>query len=176
MPVTWTGTTVGEGDDFTSYCEYGSGRNDYAFLFTAPSDGQYAFVSTADFYHTLSFEEGCGGYEFACDIGGTEQVIDLVAGQQLLVEIDRRWRTLELARDDLLIKRLPEPALLCADHELNASTFTARCVASTGATPYAVASTRWAFEPTTPPRRPSSAPTPVSCALMNRHAADAKFG
>ena len=30
--------------------------------------------------------------------------------------------------------------VLCADHELNASTFTARCVASTGATPYAVVS------------------------------------
>src|SRR5208282_1316805 len=30
--------------------------------------------------------------------------------------------------------------VLIADHELNASTFVARCVASTGATPYAVAS------------------------------------
>ncbi|NKB69317.1 MAG: helix-turn-helix domain-containing protein [Candidatus Latescibacteria bacterium] len=35
-------------------------------------------------------------------------------------------------------RRLFEAALiLCADHELNASSFTARCVASTGATPYA---------------------------------------
>lgn len=30
--------------------------------------------------------------------------------------------------------------VLCADHELNASSFTARCVASTGSTPYAVVS------------------------------------
>jgi citrate synthase len=30
--------------------------------------------------------------------------------------------------------------ILCADHELNASSFTARCVASTGSTPYAVVS------------------------------------
>ena len=28
--------------------------------------------------------------------------------------------------------------VLCADHELNVSAFTARCVASSGATPYAV--------------------------------------
>ncbi|MEZ4673704.1 MAG: citrate/2-methylcitrate synthase [Caldilineaceae bacterium] len=36
------------------------------------------------------------------------------------------------------VARMIDAALiLCADHELNASSFTARCVASTGATPYA---------------------------------------
>jgi len=41
--------------------------------------------------------------------------------------------------DDRQAQRLLNAALiLCADHELNASAFTARCAASTGATPYAV--------------------------------------
>ncbi len=34
-------------------------------------------------------------------------------------------------------KLIDAALILCADHELNASSFTARCVASTGATPYA---------------------------------------
>ena len=45
------------------------------------------------------------------------------------------WR-LDPAGTDLLRRCL----VLLADHELNASTFVARCVASTGATPYAVVS------------------------------------
>jgi citrate synthase len=44
-----------------------------------------------------------------------------------------RWR-LDAAGADLVRRCL----VLLADHELNASTFVARCVASTGATPYAV--------------------------------------
>jgi citrate synthase len=43
------------------------------------------------------------------------------------------WR-LDEARTDLVRRCL----VLLADHELNASTFVARCIASTGATPYAV--------------------------------------
>ena len=43
------------------------------------------------------------------------------------------WRLCETGAD--LIRRC---LVLIADHELNASTFVARCVASTGATPYAV--------------------------------------
>lgn len=35
-------------------------------------------------------------------------------------------------------RALDEALVVCADHELNASSFTARCVASAGATPYAV--------------------------------------
>jgi citrate synthase len=47
----------------------------------------------------------------------------------------RHWR-LDEAGADLLRRCL----VLLADHELNASTFVARCVASTGATPFAVVS------------------------------------
>ena len=36
-----------------------------------------------------------------------------------------------------VVRLLDRVLILCADHELNASSFTARCVASTGATPYA---------------------------------------
>ncbi|MBK8047170.1 MAG: citrate synthase [Anaerolineales bacterium] len=43
------------------------------------------------------------------------------------------------APDDIHAERMLTAALvLCADHELNVSTFTARCVASAGSSPYAV--------------------------------------
>jgi citrate synthase len=51
--------------------------------------------------------------------------------EQMLV---RAWRVRAPASADLLRSAL----VLCADHELNVSSFTARCVASAGATPYAV--------------------------------------
>lgn len=41
-------------------------------------------------------------------------------------------------RQPLAIHWLRQALILCADHELNISSFTARCVASAGATPYAV--------------------------------------
>lgn len=40
--------------------------------------------------------------------------------------------------DPLAVRLLRAALILCADHELNVSTFTARCVASAGSTPYAV--------------------------------------
>jgi citrate synthase len=49
-------------------------------------------------------------------------------------QLARTWRLGEAEAD--LIRRC---LVLLADHELNASTFVARCVASTGATPYLVA-------------------------------------
>ena len=36
------------------------------------------------------------------------------------------------------IPLLTATLILCADHELNTSTFTARCVASAGSSPYAI--------------------------------------
>ncbi|MBV9374691.1 MAG: citrate synthase family protein [Alphaproteobacteria bacterium] len=50
-------------------------------------------------------------------------------------QLAKAWG-LDAARGDILRRCL----VLIADHELNASTFVARCVASTGATPYAVVS------------------------------------
>lgn len=48
--------------------------------------------------------------------------------------LQRRWRLADAHAHALLDAAL----ILCADHELNASAFTARCVASAGSTPYAV--------------------------------------
>ena len=48
--------------------------------------------------------------------------------------LQRRWVSGEAEAADLIDRAL----VLCADHELNVSSFTARCVASAGATPYAV--------------------------------------
>jgi citrate synthase len=51
------------------------------------------------------------------------------------------WRIFQAFREQLPVHPLLEQALiLCADHELNASTFAARVTASTGANPYAVVS------------------------------------
>lgn len=55
------------------------------------------------------------------------------SGPQLAARLSEAWAPSQ--------RRLLEPALiLCADHELNVSAFTARCVASAGATPYDVVS------------------------------------
>jgi citrate synthase len=65
----------------------------------------------------------------ATDVIGTE-VVDIAATLQ------RAWRP-----DDAGAARLLNAALiLCADHELNVSSFTARCVASAGSPPHAVVS------------------------------------
>ncbi|MBN9418360.1 hypothetical protein ABS71_07885 [bacterium SCN 62-11] len=51
------------------------------------------------------------------------------------------WRIYQAFRAQLPSHpRLDQALILCADHELNASTFTARVAASTGANPYAVVS------------------------------------
>jgi citrate synthase len=48
--------------------------------------------------------------------------------------LQRRWVPRDAGAADLIDRAL----VLCADHELNVSSFTVRCVASAGATPYAV--------------------------------------
>lgn len=68
--------------------------------------------------------------ELACCVGDTAPTPDPVH-QQLAAS----WH-LDASGGDLIRRCL----VLVADHELNASTFVARCVASTGATPYAVVS------------------------------------
>jgi len=69
-------------------------------------------------------------YELAACVGDRAARPDLVHRQLAAL-----WR-LDDAGADLVRRCL----VLLADHELNASTFVARCVASTGATPYAVVS------------------------------------
>jgi citrate synthase len=57
-----------------------------------------------------------------------------VADDGIVRALQQQW-----AANDPNVQRLLNAALiLCADHELNVSSFTARCVASAGATPYAV--------------------------------------
>jgi citrate synthase len=69
-------------------------------------------------------------YELAACIGDTSPASDPVHRQ-----LAAYWRLDDKGAD--LVRRC---LVLLADHELNASTFVARCVASTGATPYAVVS------------------------------------
>lgn len=56
------------------------------------------------------------------------------AGDTVARALQRRWVPQDAGAANLLDQAL----VLCADHELNVSSFTARCVASAGATPYAV--------------------------------------
>jgi citrate synthase len=63
----------------------------------------------------------------------------ITAGEPTLSEgiaqtLQRRWRP----NDPHAMALLDAALILCADHELNVSAFTARCVASAGSTPYAV--------------------------------------
>jgi citrate synthase len=69
-------------------------------------------------------------YELAACIGETT-----LASEPVHRRLAVLWR-LDAAGGDIVRRCL----VLLADHELNASTFVARCVASTGATPYAVVS------------------------------------
>ncbi|MFW5940631.1 MAG: citrate/2-methylcitrate synthase [Chloroflexota bacterium] len=55
-------------------------------------------------------------------------------GRTLVQTLQRGWACEEVKEGDLLRAAL----ILCADHELNVSSFTARCVASAGATAYQV--------------------------------------
>ena len=65
----------------------------------------------------------------AATTGGGQSTEDTVARA-----LQRRWVPGESGAATLIDRAL----VLCADHELNVSSFTARCVASAGATPYAV--------------------------------------
>jgi citrate synthase len=69
-------------------------------------------------------------YELAACVGDTAAPSEPVHRQ-----LAAYWRL-----DDQRAELIRRCLVLLADHELNASTFVARCVASTGATPYAVVS------------------------------------
>lgn len=60
---------------------------------------------------------------------------DEAAGQSVAKTLQGGW----VPRDPDAASLFDAALVLCADHELNVSTFAARCVASSGATPYAVA-------------------------------------
>ncbi len=68
--------------------------------------------------------------ELAACVGNAE-----TSPQPIHKQLAAAWK-LDSAGADLIRRCL----VLLADHELNASTFVARCIASTGATPYAVVS------------------------------------
>lgn len=63
----------------------------------------------------------------------TQVVTGPGAGQRIAERLQQAWRPAEAEVTALLDSAL----ILCADHELNISSFTARCVASAGSTPYA---------------------------------------
>lgn len=55
-------------------------------------------------------------------------------GDTIEETLQRKWAP----RDKRAAERIRQALIVCADHELNVSSFTARCIASAGANPYAV--------------------------------------
>lgn len=55
-------------------------------------------------------------------------------GENVEETLQRKWAP----RDKHASERIRQALIVCADHELNVSSFTARCIASAGANPYAV--------------------------------------
>ncbi len=74
----------------------------------------------------LTAPDGATGNEQA-EEGGAQQ------GHTIAKQLQHVWAP----HQPQVIRLIDAALILCADHELNASSFTARCVASTGATPYA---------------------------------------
>ena len=70
----------------------------------------------------------------AASVEQLEQVGNHLSSMQ---RIAQRLQQVWAPNQATLATVLDAALILCADHELNASSFTARCVASTGATPYA---------------------------------------
>lgn len=64
----------------------------------------------------------------------------IVAGRDSHAPVHRALQTAWAPKNDAVGEVIRTALVLCADHELNVSAFTARCAASAGATPYDVAS------------------------------------
>jgi hypothetical protein len=97
LPTSFAGSTTGLGDDFFSLCGF-QGGDDALIEFAAPRDGLYT-ISTIDpgtaFDTVISvLDGGCGGPPIACNddagmVGGPSEVmVDLIAGQTVVVGID----------------------------------------------------------------------------------------
>jgi hypothetical protein len=87
-----TGSTVGQGNDFDAGC-IGQDAADVALVWTALVGGTYTFDTLGSSYDTvLSVREDCVGPELACNddtfMLTSQVVLDLVAGQSVLVVID----------------------------------------------------------------------------------------
>src|SRR5207302_10341 len=65
-------------------------------------------------------------------------LVSAVCGRAVSGPIDVSLQEAWLPRRKTVVPALRAALILCADHELNVSTFTARCIASARATPYEV--------------------------------------
>ena len=94
VPNTYTGTTVGFGDDASPSCQADSTAEDFALRFEAPADGTYVFNTDGSAFDTvLSAFDDCGGKELGCDDDGgdglqSQLVLSLTAGDVVILTID----------------------------------------------------------------------------------------
>ncbi|XXX80135.1 MXAN_6577-like cysteine-rich protein [Sorangium sp. So ce134] len=91
VPLTVTGNNEGYPDVLTSECSSGPG-GEATYAFTAPAEGYYDINTMGSTVETVLSvrEDGCGGYEMACDSGGrgSRAVVKLDAGQTVLISVD----------------------------------------------------------------------------------------
>jgi len=98
------------------------------FIARTQSDLAAASVNDPQAFDIRREAVACTGWRIMERIAGTGSATPTVDGT-----LARAW-SVKQADTDLLRAAL----ILCADHELNVSAFTARCVASSGSNPYAV--------------------------------------
>ncbi|MCB0110081.1 MAG: hypothetical protein KDE53_29365, partial [Caldilineaceae bacterium] len=105
--------------------------HDLAAYSTSPPAVQQTGLRLLDLLTTL--------FEYAATVSNTKQEPTPMPAQAHTGEltIAQRLQQSWLPTRPALAPLFDRALILCADHELNASSFTARCVASTGATPYA---------------------------------------
>ena len=107
------------------------------------TDGQAGFVGRAQEALARAASRDPGAFDIQPDkvVAAGSRILATVvfaatgaaqAGETVDVALGRAWHV------ETAIDLLRAALILCADHELNVSSFTARCIASAGSSPYAV--------------------------------------
>jgi hypothetical protein len=89
-----SGSTAASGDDSSAFCG-GAGGHDVSVLWSAPSDGLFAFDTLGTPFDTVLYiqDPACGGLQLACndDFGGAAAstvFVPLFAGQEIGIVVD----------------------------------------------------------------------------------------
>jgi hypothetical protein len=89
LPLSVSGTTIGNPDVFQPSCSGGGGAPDATFRFTAPSTARYSFDATGSSFDAVIevHDTSCGGASLGCAVSQPLS-LNLMAGQSVIVVID----------------------------------------------------------------------------------------
>ena len=97
VPQTVTGTTIGKGDQFDSYCGYGNAP-DVHYSFTAPATAAYTFDTIGSSFDTVLEVRngGCDGPRLTCNndgggAGTSKLTVSLAQDQVVTIIVDGRY-------------------------------------------------------------------------------------